>query len=648
MTRSSLRLRRLLVVLGMMAVSSGPLVPAIAARAPEAPPPEAPADPAPGISASIQYEEAMAHAADRIDFEPGERVTTPFKPRSNDGWPVGGAAPRELPAGRLSGADLRALTAPPAPVDHPAGGPTGGADIDMGRVDPLDVVDGRYAIAAPGMEGGPSSEAAAGLRREVFGFLPYWELSDASTTLDYGLLSTIAYFSVGTDRWGVLTKTDPDGSISTGWAGWTSSKMTSVINAAHANGTRVVLTVGCFAWSSYQAETQAALLGNPGARAQLVGQIVAAVRDRGADGVNLDFEPIVSGYTDEFTALVRELRAGLDGAAPGYQLTFDTTGWIGNYPIEAATAPGGADAVFIMGYDYRGSNSNPVGSVSPLAGPVYDLTDTVAAYTARIDPSKVILGVPYYGRAWSTPTDALHAPNISGEQYGYSTAVFYTTAIDYLQAYGRRWDSVEGAPWTAYHKQVCTATYGCVTTWRQLYVDDAASLGLRYDLVNRSNLRGAGIWALGYDNSRPELYQALADKFLADTTPPPADTSGASYFALPPARLLDTRAGNGLAGAFSANVPRTFVVAGRGGVPADAVAVTGNLTITNASREGYVALTPTPTSNATTSTLNFPAGDTRANGVSLALGPDGTLAAVYGAPAGSTVEIIFDVTGYCR
>jgi len=123
---------------------------------------------------------------------------------------------------------------------------------------------------------------------------------------------------------------------------------------------------------------------------------------------------------------------------------------------------------------------------------------------------------------------------------------------------------------------------------------------------------------------------------------------GASYFALPPARLLDTRVGNGLAGAFSPYAPRTFLVGGRGGVPADAVAVTGNLTITNASREGYVALTPTPTASPSTSTLNFPAGDTRANGVSVALGPGGNLSATYGAAAGATVEIIFDVSGYYR
>ena len=80
--------------------------------------------------------------------------------------------------------------------------------------------------------------------------------------------------------------------------------MTSIINAAHTKGTRVVLTVSVFAWSSAGA-LQRALLGNSTARLNLAKQIAAAVRDRGADGVNLDFEPIASGYADEFVALVR-------------------------------------------------------------------------------------------------------------------------------------------------------------------------------------------------------------------------------------------------------------------------------------------------------------------------------------------------------
>src|SRR5439155_23169763 len=216
----------------------------------------------------------------------------------------------------------------------------------------------------------------------------------------------------------------------------------------------------------------------------------------------------------------RTVRAELNKFAPGYQLTFDTTGYIGNYPLEAATAAGGADAVFIMGYDYRTAGANPVGSIAPLTGAGYDITDTVRAYVARVPASKVILGVPYYGRAWSTTSSALHSTNQSGAKYGGSTTILYSTAVDYAAQYGRQWDAIEQSPWLAYRRENCTATYGCVTSWRETYYDDRPSLAAKYDLINRYALRGVGIWALGYDGARTELNTLLAAKFLHDTTAP--------------------------------------------------------------------------------------------------------------------------------
>ena len=82
-------------------------------------------------------------------------------------------------------------------------------------------------------------------------------------------------------------------------------------------------------------------------------------------------------------------------------------------------------------------------------------------------------------------------------------------------------------------------------------------------------------------------------------------------------------------------------------MPAGAVAVTGNLTVTEQTSRGFVALTPAPTNSPTTSTLNFPLGDNRANGVTVALSGTGTLSATYMGEVGSaTTQLIFDVTGY--
>jgi spore germination protein YaaH len=538
------------------AQASAPALSAAQVAPTEQPPVNEPGDA--GVRSSIHWEEIQAHANDKIDFAPGGRVTVPFRPRPHDRWTVGGVPPRALPAGRLSGRQLRdALktgtdvapatpaaepsavepTPAAAPTETPAD-PTSDSDDPSGDPSPTPaatdtpvdqpVLDEGQAIPAEGASWSPdlaaesvfdpaAAVAPGGLKREVFGFLPYWEVSDSSTTIDYAKISTIAYFGVGAAANGSLEKTNKDGSTTTGWNGWTSSALTNVINQAHQNQTRVVLTIQSFAWSAGGATKQKALLGSSTARAALARNIAVAVRDRGADGVNLDFEPLASGYAEEFVSLVQRVRTELDAVAKGYQLTFDTTGYIGNYPIEAATAAGAADAIFIMGYDYRSSGSSPVGSIAPIGGPSYDIVDTVKAYRARVPASKLILGVPYYGRAWSTDTDKLHAKNISGTKYGSSSTVIYDNGIVVLQEHGRRRDSVEGVAWTAYRRQNCSSTYGCVTSWRQLYMDDAYALRSKYDIVNSYGLRGAGIWALGYDDARPELWTALKDKFVSAT-----------------------------------------------------------------------------------------------------------------------------------
>jgi hypothetical protein len=123
------------------------------------------------------------------------------------------------------------------------------------------------------------------------------------------------------------------------------------------------------------------------------------------------------------------------------------------------------------------------------------------------------------------------------------------------------------------------------------------------------------------------------------------DTTGATYHALSPTRVLDTRDGTGgLSGPFTNHAARAFTV---GSVPAGAIAVTGNLTVTGQTSSGYLSIGPVATNNPGSSTLNFPKGDDRANAVTVALGTGGTLSITFVAPSnGPSTHAIFDVTGY--
>jgi GH25 family lysozyme M1 (1,4-beta-N-acetylmuramidase) len=136
----------------------------------------------------------------------------------------------------------------------------------------------------------------------------------------------------------------------------------------------------------------------------------------------------------------------------------------------------------------------------------------------------------------------------------------------------------------------------------------------------------------------------------APVTPVPS-MIGATYFAVTPNRLVDSRSHLGLSSILKAGVAGTFQVTGRStdpdlNIPTGAIAVTGNLTVTDQSAPGYLALTTVATKAPKTSTLNFPLGDSRANGVTIPLGTGGTLGITYVSKAGATTDVVFDVTGY--
>ena len=131
----------------------------------------------------------------RIEFTPGGRVTVGFRPRAGDAWEVGGRAPRALPAGSLRVASMLAAASRCA-RGLAAGGPQRAEPRRRRSMRPPSTrptsppptahrpscPDERARVAADGTR----------LRRQVFGFLPYWEVSDAvprlRAPLDHRLL----------------------------------------------------------------------------------------------------------------------------------------------------------------------------------------------------------------------------------------------------------------------------------------------------------------------------------------------------------------------------------------------------------------------------------------------------------------------------
>lgn len=116
----------------------------------------------------------------------------------------------------------------------------------------------------------------------------------------------------------------------------------------------------------------------------------------------------------------------------------------------------------------------------------------------------------------------------------------------------------------------------------------------------------------------------------------------ARYVAVTPTRLLDTRSPGPLSGILGPRGQMVVPVGGHAGVPADAVAVVANVTVTDAQGPGFLTLWPTGELRPTTSSLNHRSAETVGNLVVARLGTGGSIN-VY-AHAGA--HVIIDVQGY--
>jgi len=169
--------------------------------------------------------------------------------------------------------------------------------------------------------------------------------------------------------------------------------------------------------------------------------------------------------------------------------------------------------------------------------------------------------------------------------------------------------------------------------------------------------RGAAqVWQLTSTNAITRLGDvAVSGGAVATTLPPQSVTlfvlagAGASFYTVPPCRIVDTRLSPGPEGgpALPAGSTRTFSLAGQCGIPATAISVAANVTITAPGADGHLTAFPDGTAMPGTSLLNFRAGQTRANNAILTLGASGGVTVLAALPSG-TVHLLLDVSGYFR
>jgi spore germination protein YaaH len=334
------------------------------------------------------------------------------------------------------------------------------------------------------------------LNKRVFGWHPYWN-GTTYNNYNWSLLSDLSYFSYEVDA-------NTGNAIST--HGWSTA---TVVSVAQANGVNVNLCVTLFS-------SHATFLGSATSKQTLISNLISAVQQRNAKGVNIDFEGVPSAQSAAFTAFMIDLCNQMHAAVANSEVSIalPSVNWSNTYDVASMTPY--VDLFCIMGYDYYYGGSSTAGPTDPLYNFEttynYTLSKSITSYLAAgVPKSKLILGLPYYGREWptagSTPPSSTTGSGVS-RTYDYvrtnSTGVYNTA----------QWEANSFTPYYSYNNG----------SWHQCFINSAWSMGKRYDVVNQRGIAGIGIWALGYDDGYTELWDKISEKFSSCGTIACTDT----------------------------------------------------------------------------------------------------------------------------
>jgi len=401
---------------------------------------------------------------------------------------------------------------------------------------------------------------------------------------------------------------------------------------------KTIISVGGWSWSNRFSDVAA----SAATRETFANSAVNFLRKYQFDGVDLDWEYPVSGglpgnsYRAEdkhnYTLLLQTIRQKLDaaGAADGkqYLLTI-ASGASPQYAnnTELSQIAATVDWINIMTYDFNGGWQNRSAHNAPLyydpaagaagvpnAAAFNDDAGVQGHLNAGVPASKLVLGVPFYGRGWSgcAPAGNGQYQSCTGMPAGtWEAGVFDFSDLQAryinMNGYTRYWNDTAKVPY------LYNPSGGVYITY-----DDAESIGHKAAYIKTKNLAGAMFWEFSGDRNKTLLNKLagdLASQGGGDTTPPsiPGNLRSTGKTANSVSLAWDASTDNvGVAGYTvsygSSNVNATGTSATIGGLTAN---TSYTFTVKARDAAGNVSAASAPL----TVTTNAPSGDTTAPSV---------------------------------
>jgi len=383
------------------------------------------------------------------------------------------------------------------------------------------------AGSSPGVVPTPTPRPEVG-GRELYGYLPYWRMNESTAAYVREVpLSTLALFSVGAKR---------DGSINAGPLGYqriVGPLGRQIIAEAHQREIRVELVFTSFGerknavffgrkpgrggppTAAPDASPAASAGTSPGTASgptpggasrvvpwtRTVDELVALALDLDVDGINVDVELLNEADREAYGAFLRALRVALLEARPKARVSVATEAGERGVGNAATAAAAGVDRIFLMGYDYHWSGSQP-GASSPVdrTDGLYDLRWSIDSYVeAGVPRDRILLGLPLYGMTWRSTGPDRFSPVV-----GNGKSWILDGNLDVLldPEFEPQRDPIEHAEFFVEQDD---------DTWLHTYYDSPATLRLKLALARDHGLAGGGFWAIGYEQGLPGYLELMSD-----------------------------------------------------------------------------------------------------------------------------------------
>ena len=217
-----------------------------------------------------------------------------------------------------------------------------------------------------------------------------------------------------------------------------------------------------------------------GVRQNLIRNLLTAVKEKGYEGVDVDFEYILPEDREGYAAFVAELREVM--RANGYTVSVALAPKISGEQkgllyegMDYALLGAAADSVFLMTYEWGYTRSEPM-----AVAPVNKVREVLDYAVSVIPREKIRMGIPNYGYDWALPYEkGVTRARLIGNVEAVRIAAEYGAQITF--------DETARSPYFTYWNQ---------GVQHEVWFEDVRSIRAKTDLVREYGFQGFGYWNL--------------------------------------------------------------------------------------------------------------------------------------------------------